>query len=172
MSASESRIVCSYRHRFFSKGLHMPVAIESPDQADVRALIADLDRYQTALYPAQSNHLLDIDTLTLPNVLFAVARDAQGSAQGCCAVVMSSGYGEVKRMFVRPELRGQGIATGLLEFIEQQSRAHSCYLLMLETGIHQPEAIGLYRRFGYAQRGPFGSYQEDPLSLFMEKALH
>jgi putative acetyltransferase len=43
--------------------------------------------------------------------------------------------------------------------------------MQLETGIKQPEAIALYRKFGYAERGPFGSYQPDPLSLFMEKRL-
>lgn len=40
---------------------------------------------------------------------------------------------------------------------------------MLETGISQPEALGLYERSGYARRGPFGAYAEDPLSVFMHK---
>lgn len=149
----------------------MPVAIETPDQPDVRALIDALDRYQSALYPAQSNHLLDLAALMQPNVLFAVARDEQGIAQGCGAVVMNPEYGEIKRMFVRPEVRGQGIAAELLKFLEVSAQASSCYRLMLETGIRQPEAIALYRRFGYAQCGPFNGYRDDPLSLFMEKEL-
>jgi putative acetyltransferase len=41
----------------------------------------------------------------------------------------------------------------------------------LETGIHQPEAIGLYQKLGYYRINPFGDYQEDPLSIFMEKKL-
>jgi putative acetyltransferase len=40
---------------------------------------------------------------------------------------------------------------------------------MLETGIRQPEALGLYERLGFVRRGPFGDYAEDPLSVFMEK---
>jgi hypothetical protein len=40
--------------------------------------------------------------------------------------------------------------------------------LRLETGISQPEALTLYRAAGYAERGPFGHYTADPLSLFME----
>ena len=43
--------------------------------------------------------------------------------------------------------------------------------MQLETGIRQPEAIALYRSFGYAERGPFGAYKPDPFSLFMEKRL-
>lgn len=150
----------------------MPIAIESPDQPEVTALIAALDQYLQSLYPAESNHLLDVSALALPNVLFAVARDDEGVVMGCGAVVMSAAYGEIKRMFVRSDARGRGIAAGLIEFLEQQAIERSCYLLMLETGIYQAEAIALYRRFGYAQRGPFGDYVEDPLSLFMEKTLH
>ena len=40
---------------------------------------------------------------------------------------------------------------------------------LLETGIHQHEAIGLYERMGFQRIPPFGAYQEDPLSRFYEK---
>ena len=43
--------------------------------------------------------------------------------------------------------------------------------MRLETGTKQPEAIALYRKFGYVERGPFGAYKPDPLSIFMEKRL-
>jgi putative acetyltransferase len=42
---------------------------------------------------------------------------------------------------------------------------------MLETGISQPEALALYARCGYARRGPFGDYWNDPLSVFMSKQI-
>ena len=35
--------------------------------------------------------------------------------------------------------------------------------------MRQPEALALYRRHGYTERGPFGTYQPDPLSTFFEK---
>ena len=44
-------------------------------------------------------------------------------------------------------------------------------LARLETGIRQPEALGLYRASGYREIGPFGDYGPDPLSVFMEKNL-
>lgn len=43
--------------------------------------------------------------------------------------------------------------------------------IRLEAGIYQPEALGLYRRLGYVERGPYGDYAPDPLSVFMEKQL-
>jgi len=44
-------------------------------------------------------------------------------------------------------------------------------LLRLETGIHQPAALGLYERSGFRLIPPFGEYREDPLSRFYEKRL-
>ena len=147
------------------------VALEPVDQPDVVALIADLDAYQAPLYPAESNHLLDIETLMQPNVLFAVARDADGRALGCGAVVLLDGYGELKRMFVRPEQRGLGVAKQLIRFLEGEAAQVSCNVLRLETGIRQPEALGLYARAGYERRARYGDYPDDPLSVFMEKRI-
>jgi len=44
-------------------------------------------------------------------------------------------------------------------------------VLRLETGIHQVEAIGLYERWGFQRRGPFGEYVEDPNSIYFEKSI-
>lgn len=74
-------------------------------------------------------------------------------------------------MFVRPACRGQGLGQALLAFLETQAAAHGCRQLLLETGVSQPEALGLYQRAGYVRRGPFGSYTDDPLSVFMSKPL-
>lgn len=149
----------------------MRIALEPPGQPDVVALIAALDAYQSSLYPAESNHFADIATLAQPHVLFAVARDAGGQALACGAVMLADGYGELKRMFVRPELRGKGISKALMAFLEARAAACGCRELRLETGVRQPEALGLYARSGYVRCGPFGDYREDPLSVFMRKPL-
>jgi putative acetyltransferase len=44
-------------------------------------------------------------------------------------------------------------------------------MLRLETGIYQTEAIGLYERWGFQRRPPFGEYRVDPNSVYFEKAL-
>ncbi len=147
------------------------VAVESPEQPEVVALIAELDAYQNSLYPAESCHLIDMAELKRPNVVFAVARNAQREAIGCGAVVLGPAYAELKRMFVRPHLRGQGVAKALLAMLEDEAARRGCSLLRLETGIGQPEALGFYDRAGYTRRGPFGEYTNDPLSVFMQKRL-
>lgn len=149
----------------------MPIALESPDQPDVIALIDELDAYQKPLYPAESHHGIDIAALCRPNVLFAVARDEAGTALACGAIVLEPGHGELKRMFTRPAQRGRGLARALLQRLEAEASMRGCTRFVLETGILQPEAIALYERLGYRRRGPFGDYVEDPNSLFMEKAL-
>ena len=151
----------------------MHLDLESPDQPEIRELIFALDRYLADLYPAESNHLLDIATMMQPGVLFAVARDDAGIAIGCGAIRLHDDFsrGEVKRMFVPPSQRGRGIGGALLKYLEGRAASAGCRSLKLETGVTQFEAIRLYQRLGYRFCGPFDGYVEDPLSVFMEKTL-
>ena len=149
----------------------MHITLESPDQSDVVALIAELDAYQDGLYPPESRHALDLASLKQAHVLFAVARDEAARAVGCGAVVLGPAFGELKRMYVHPRGRGQGVAKALLTRLETEAHKAGCRLLKLETGPRQPEALGLYARSGYERRGPFGKYTDDPLSVFMQKRI-
>jgi putative acetyltransferase len=147
------------------------VRIESPRQTDVARLIEALDIYQAGLYPPESNHFLDLEALAAPGVRFLVARRG-GQALACGALrIDPAGYGEVRRMFVSPEARGLKLGRRLLDRIEEEARREGLGCLRLETGIHQPEALGLYRSAGYVERAAFGDYSSDPLSVFMEKRL-
>ncbi|VWB22744.1 GCN5-like N-acetyltransferase [Burkholderia lata] len=149
----------------------MTIAFESPDQPDVIALIADLDAYQDTLYPPESRHALDIASLKQSNVLFAVARDSEGQALGCGAIVLNPEFGELKRMYVSPRGRGQGMARKLMAMLESRAVDSGCKVIRLETGPYQPEALALYASAGYQRRGPFGGYTDDPLSVFMQKHI-
>jgi len=147
------------------------LAIESPDQHEIHELLKASDAYMAALYPAESNHLLDVRELCRPGVTFIVARMG-GRAVGCGAIVESAdGWAEIKRMFVSPVARGQSIGRRLLQRLEATAVDKGIPLLRLETGIKQPEALALYRSAGFVEIGPFGKYGPDPLSLFMEKPL-
>ncbi|KQT03899.1 GNAT family N-acetyltransferase [Rhizobium sp. Leaf386] len=160
-------------NRSFKDRCQVTVTIEKepPRQPAVLRLLEQSDAYAASLYPAESNHLVDVSTLEKPSVAFFVARH-DGEVVGCCALVdAGDGTAEIKRMFVDPQARGLKIGRRLLEYIETHGRAAGLSAIRLETGIHQPEAIGLYRTAGYADIGPFGSYQPDPLSLFMEKKI-
>jgi putative acetyltransferase len=147
----------------------MQISFESPDQPDVHKLIAELDAYLYSLYPAENVYAMDISSLLSPSVVFAVVRDSAGSAVGCGAIVMKPEYGEVKRMYVRPQARGQGLARRLIESLEKKAMEQGCRTFMLETGPTMPEALILYERLGYLRRGPFGDYPDDPHSVFMQK---
>lgn len=149
----------------------LTIQLESPRQPDVLRLLAALDAYHVERYPAESNHLLDVETLTGPDIRFFVAR-LGAEAVACGALrICPQGYGEVKRMYVSPPARGRQLGRRMLTCLEAQARAEGLSLLRLETGIHQPEALGLYRSAGFVERGPFGAYGPDPLSVFMEKQL-
>ncbi|MGH6815207.1 MAG: GNAT family N-acetyltransferase [Hyphomicrobiaceae bacterium] len=147
------------------------IAQENPDQPEIAAFLTASSDYAVSLYPPVSNHLVGLETLTAPNTCFLVARRS-GAAVGCGALIVESdGSAELKRMWVAPESRGQGIGRALLSALEAEARNRAVTALRLETGIRQPAAIELYRSDGFVERTPFGSYQPDPLSLFMEKRL-
>jgi putative acetyltransferase len=141
-----------------------------PGVPEVRRLIEELDAYMIPLYPAESNHLLDIETLRQPEMRFFSAV-VDGKILGCGGCWLHGDYAEIKRVFVDPAARGLGLAKRLMQAIEDEARSHGLTIARLETGIHQPEALGLYRAIGYVDRGPFGEYVEDVNSVFMEKRL-
>jgi putative acetyltransferase len=145
------------------------IAEEPADQPEVHILLRQSDMYFASLYPAESNHLVGIAALTEPNVRFVVARRA-GVAIGCGALVLgANGEAELKRMFVVPDARGLELGSRILDALEAAAKAEGVRVLRLETGVRQREALALYRRHGYTERGPFGPYQPDPLSTFFEK---
>ncbi len=79
---------------------------------------------------------------------------------------------EIKRVFVAEEHRGNRLATAVMQHLEEYLLSIGVSVVRLEAGPLQPKALSLYRKLGYAERGPFGSYRVDPLSVFMEKTLH
>lgn len=146
------------------------VGREDPRSPEAAALVGALDAYLGGLYPPQSNRLLDVARLAADDVRFLVAR-REGAAVGCVALRLDpAGWGEVKRLYVRPEARG-GVGRALMDRLEAEARAAGLSALRLETGVRQPEAIGLLKAVGFRERGRFDPYSDDPLSLFMEKAL-
>jgi putative acetyltransferase len=125
-----------------------------------------------SLYRPESNHILDVAALEAPSFRFFVAR-RQAVAVGCGALRLEAdGFGEVKRMFVSPAARGLGVGRKLLAAIEAEARRHGLHTLRLETGIYQPEALGLYMSAGYRETDPFGDYPAgDAVSRFFAKRL-
>lgn len=144
---------------------------ERPDGPDAVVLITELEADLDPLYPASSRHGYSVEKLIAQRVAFFVLRD-HGIPAGCAGIQrFGTDYGEVKRMYVRPEFRGLGYGKLLLDHLADYARAHGVALLRLETGIHQAAAIRLYERTGFQRIPPFGDYREDSLSLFYEKRI-
>lgn len=144
-----------------------------PVTAEAGAIIAASDAYYRELYPAESNHLESPERLARADMLFIGCRvDARLAASGAAKIMHDDGtYAEIKRVFVLDEFRGQGLSWRIMEYLEAEVERQGVKLLRLETGIYQPAARGLYSKLGYHERGPFGAYAEDPLSVFMEKSV-
>jgi len=145
-----------------------------PDVPEGQALSAASDAYYVDLYPAESTHLESSDDLKKPNVLFVGCRiDGELVASGAAKIMHNDGnYAEIKRVFVLDQHRGKGLSNRVMRFLEDELQRRGVSLFRLETGVKQPAALGLYRKLGYRERGPFGSYREDPLSVFMEKQVN
>lgn len=78
---------------------------------------------------------------------------------------------EIKRMFVRPEYRGKGIAGIILTELENWASDVGFKFAVLETGKKQPEAIRLYEKSGYAFVPNYGQYAGMETSVCMKKSL-
>ena len=141
-----------------------------PTRSEVVELIQQLDEYQESMYPSESNHLDSLDELSKPNVAF-LATYADSDICGIGAVKVLSDYGEIKRLYVPKKHRGKGVAKKIVEELENCLVKRSIFTARLETGIHQREAIDLYKKLGYSEAAPFGDYTKDPLSVYMEKKI-
>jgi GNAT superfamily N-acetyltransferase len=146
------------------------IADVRPDSTGAVDLVAELDdelreRYPGAIIPG----LLPEDATD--RLVFLVARI--GNRAVACGAVreVEPAIGEIKRMFVRLEHRGQGIARAILAALETRARELGYSTLRIETGTRQPEAVGLYESAGYAAIPPFGRYVGNSFSRCFEKRL-
>lgn len=102
----------------------------------------------------------------------AVVAMLGGEAVGCGAFKPYEGKSvEIKRMYVRPEGRGKGIAVAVLDELERWAREEGFDSAVLETGFKQPEAIRLYEKSGYSRIPNYGQYVGIENSLCMRKSL-
>ncbi len=149
------------------------IAVETPLQDDVRALVADLNACLIPLTPREFQFQLTAEQMAEPSVTVLVAR-AGGRSVGMGALKdHGNGVGEVKRMFTLPEVRGQRVGAALLQQIEGLAREKGISRLVLETG----EAPGfepahrVYERAGFTTCGAVLDYPDSGFSRFYEKKL-
>jgi GNAT superfamily N-acetyltransferase len=153
--------------------MKITVAAEPFDSAEAQWLIAALDMHLAGRYSADQRFGPNLRPEHLAAGLgtFVIAR-ADGRAVGCGALRrLDEATAEVKRMYVEPELRGRGIAKKILDHLEAAARVMGISRLVLETGIYQAEAIGLYRRVGFSPVQCWGEYEGVLTSVCFGKTI-
>jgi GNAT superfamily N-acetyltransferase len=153
----------------------LTVTLTSAPTDAVRGLITELEDILSAEYPPENRHGLSLEAIFQPHVRFFVAT-LDGVPAGCGGVALFEGFAEVKRMYVRPAARGQGVARAILARLEAETRAANLPVLRLETGGKQTDALRLYHRYGFSDCPAFGDYAVLPpdtisASIFLEKPV-
>lgn len=110
------------------------------------------------------NHIIDINTVVI------AYRDQIAVGCGCFKQIDDTSA-ELKRMFVKAEERGQGIASSILAELELWAKESGFAHSILETGDKQHEAIALYQKIGYVIIPNYGQYSGMASSICMRKEL-
>lgn len=111
----------------------------------------------------------DPEVLSPPGGGFVIV-DVDRRAAACGGFKrFDSDAGEIKRMYVRPEVRGRGLGRVLLDALEERLREVGYSVARLDTGDRQPQARRLYLGAGYRE---IPDYNDNPLAAFwFEKEL-
>jgi len=153
--------------------MNVTIAVELFDSADARRLVGALDAELSLLYEPEQRFGPNLKPEHVsPGVgTFLLARAGE-RAIGCGALrLLDPTTGEVKRMYVEPDVRGRGVARQILARLESAATELGIRRLVLETGIHQVEAIALYSRAGFRPTPCWGEYAGTPTSVCFEKLL-
>ena len=151
----------------------------APDDLTGPEVVAFLEAHVAqlrSLGPPESTHALDLAGLRSPQVRFWSAYDA-GELVGCAALKDlgpgDPGHGELKSMRTAPARVREGIAARVLSHVLDEARAAGFTRVSLETGASAffGPAHALYRRHGFVDCEPFGSFRPDPLSIFLTREL-
>lgn len=145
--------------------------LASPDAV---RLIAALNLELTGTFPEPgATHFSLSDTQVAPGEGVFVIAYLGDLAVGCGAVRrLDEATAELKRMYVDPSVRGQGIGRSLVEALEREARLLGAASVVLETGTRLAPAIKMYEAMGYVRIPLFGEYLSSPnTSICFGKSL-
>jgi GNAT superfamily N-acetyltransferase len=153
----------------------LPVPYDSPDPI---ALTELAQAFYVELYGGPDRTPFTADEFTPPRGRFYVGylEERPVAMGGWRSAPVSAPVGathpaEIKRMFVRPDVRHQGLARRLLAALEADARKAGADWMILETGQPQAAAVALYRASGYVDIAPFGFYSAEPDVVSLGKRL-
>ncbi len=140
----------------------------TPTDIDFQKLVALLDRdLQTR---DGDDHAFFAQFNKIDNIQHTVVAYIDQEPVGCGAIKKFDLTSvEIKRMYVMPQQRGKGVAGKILSELEKWSKELGYMKGVLETGLKQPEAIGLYKKSGYVLIPNYGQYENVATSVCFEK---
>ena len=138
--------------------------------ADFRELVKQLDIYLMGINGDDHDFFDQFNKID--NIKHVVVLYNEGIPSGCGAIKeYEPGVMEVKRMFVPPSARGNGLATLVLKELESWALELGYKKCILETGDIMPDAIALYKKNGYSSIPNDGQYVGVASSICFEKLL-
>ncbi len=147
------------------------IAIETPLQDDVRALVRDLNETTLALTPSEHTHHLSAEQMAQGDTTLFVAREGGRAVAMGALRRHGDGVAEVKRMYTLPSHQGRGLGRAILQRIEALAREEGFARLVLETGSNFDAACHVYGASGFLPCGPVLDYPPSDWTAFYEKAL-
>ena len=150
-----------------------PVALRAVAYDDplAREMVARVQQEYVTRYGGPDEAVVDPAEFTPPAGLFLVA-EVDGVPAGCGAWrVHEPGVAEVKRVYVAPEFRRQGLAQLLMAALEESAAVAGVRSVVLNSGSRQPEALALYAALGYTSAPGYGVYAGLPGAVFLGKRL-
>lgn len=151
------------------------VELGNPLDPQPSALLAEAQALQAGIYEEEFNHTLPTDALVADDFRFFTAREGDvvlgvGAIKLC--PMKAGGYGEIKSLYTAPQGRGKGIAAAIMRVLEDTAIAEGLTSLKLETGDELEAAVRLYERLGFERCSAFADYEDNGISVFMQKALN
>lgn len=142
------------------------------DEPEVAALLAELTaELAGGGYTADQTFGYTAEQLAAADVHLVGARAGQRLA-GIGGVELQAGdLAELKRFYVVPGRRGQGVADAVLAALIGHARTRGARMMRLETGDRQQAAIAFYRRHGFVEVPRFGPYVDSATSVCMQLPL-
>ena len=147
----------------------LEIRIDDLSGPEIAALLAEHLRALAEITPAKSRHALNLDQLRQPGITFWSVWEGK-VVVGCGALKeLDVGHGEIKSMRTAAGHLRKGIGSMVLQHLIAEAKRRGYRRLSLETGAmhHFTPAQALYRKFGFRECPPFGSYAADPNSLFL-----
>ena len=138
---------------------------------DFKKLAAELDKSLEPYYKEEVTFYSELNNIEKIKYT-VVAYDENENPVGCGGIKeFSKSEMEIKRMYVSPSCRGNGIASILLNELEKWSTELGFQKCILETLKEKYYAIGFYKKNNYNEMPNFGNYVKAKNSICFEKEL-